>query len=593
MTKRWIIAPAAPSAVPLAATLVLPVPLAQVLISRGFGDVESAQCFLNPQLRQLSDPFELRDMAAAVDRILAAIERNERIVIYGDYDVDGVTSAALLWRVLRAAGATVENFLPHRMDEGYGLSADGIARCLREYNPNLLIAVDCGTSSVDEIAELRKHGVEVIVLDHHEPLEKLPDCVALVNPKIAGGASYPPESGEKHGQDIHASCLASVGVSFKLAHALQKRGRERELAWANNLDLREHLDLVALGTVADVVPLTGENRILTRAGLERLAISNKVGLRALMDIADVPDEVTPYHIGFRIGPRLNAAGRIGDAMAALELLLTEDRARASELAKFLNDHNAERQRIEEQMLREGLEMARAEADLEHERVLVLAKEGWHIGIIGIVASRVMQEFYRPTVIIGITGGVGKGSCRSITGFSMVGALSECAPLLERFGGHEMAAGLSVKVENIPALQKALNEIAGRTLGDKDLTPSLMIDAEVRLAEMNGEFFDQLKKFKPWGADNPTPLFMVRGVRLRRAPHVVGKGHLKFVVTDGDATLGAIWWGAGACELPTGEFDVAFAPELNNYRGVETVQLKVRDVRAAVGERGAWSEKRTP
>lgn len=586
MNKRWAIAKVEPAqSETLARGLGIPLPLAQVLVNRGFCDVESAQRFLNPQLRQLSDPFELPDMAAAVDRVLAAINGREHIVIYGDYDVDGLTSVALLWWVLRATGATtVGTFLPHRMDEGYGLSADGIARCLREYKsgtagkPDLLIAVDCGTGSIDEIAELRKCGVDVIVLDHHELSSELPDCVALVNPKRST-----PRAPRSHGSLF---ALASIGVSFKLAHALQKRGRERGLAWANDMDLREHLDLVALGTVADMVPLTGENRILTRAGLERLATSNKVGLRALMDVADVPDEVTPYHIGFRIGPRLNAAGRIGDAMAALELLLTEDRARAAELAKFLNDHNAERQRLEERMIREALAMARAEVDMERERVLVLAKEGWHAGVIGIVASRVLQEFYRPTVIIGIGDGMGKGSCRSIAGFSMVRALSECAPLLERFGGHEMAAGLSVKAEKIPALRKALNEIAARTLSDEDLMPRLMIDAEIRLtpdrhsglAGLDARFFDLLKKFEPCGMDNPSPLFMVHGVRLRGTPRVVGKGHLKFSVTDGETMTDAIWWGAGARELPAGEFDVAFAPELNRYMGAETVQLKVKNVK---------------
>lgn len=583
MNKRWAIAEVEPAqSQTLARALDIPVPLAQVLVNRGFRDEESARQFLTPQLRQLSDPFELPDMAAAVDRVLAAIDRRERIIIYGDYDVDGVTSAALLWRVLHAAGATVENFLPHRMAEGYGLSAGGVARCLRECKPDLLIAVDCGTSSVNEIAGLQRQGVDVIVLDHHEPLEQLPQCVGVVNPKRVVAANLVRGGVGEPRKDFAATrpwhALASIGVSFKLAHALQKRGRDQGLAWANDLDLREHLDLVAVGTVADLVPLTGENRILTQTGLERLPTSNKVGLRALMDIADLPDGVTPYHIGFRIGPRLNAAGRVGDAMAALELLLTEDRDRAAELARFLNDHNAERQRIEEQMVREVLAMARAEVDLECERVLVLAKEGWHVGVIGIVASRVLQEFYRPTVIIGIGDGMGKGSCRSIAGFSIIGALSECAPLLDGFGGHEMAGGLSVKAEKIPALREALNKIAARTLGDEDLTPRVMIDAEVRLADLDSGFFEQLKKFEPFGMGNPAPLFVVRKVRLRGAPRAVGKGHLKFFVTDGETRTEAIWWGAGACELPMGEFDVAFAPELNEYRGAETAQLNVKDVR---------------
>ena len=565
MTKRWVVAEPEPAlAQPLAAALHIPMPLAQVLVNRGFRDVESAQKFLNPQLRQLTDPFELPDMTAAVDRILAAISKHERIVIYGDYDVDGVTSSALLLRVLRAAGATVENFLPHRMDEGYGLSRDGIVRCLKEHQPQLLIAVDCGTSSVHEIADLKKHGVDTIVLDHHEPPEKLPECVALVNPK---------RTSERLRSDASPEPLASVGVVFKLAHALFKR--ERRLT--ETIDLREHLDLVAVGTVADIVPLTGENRILVKAGLERLPRTQKVGLRALMDIADVPEVVAPYHIGFRIGPRLNAAGRLGDARAALELLLTDDRGRAAELAKLLNDHNAERRRVEERIAEEALEMARAIAD---DRVLVLAKEGWHVGVIGIVASRVLQEFYRPTVIIGIDNGIGKGSCRSVSGFSIVAALAKCAPLLEKFGGHEMAAGLSVKADKIPELRRALNKIAAEMLKDEDLSPRVPVDAVVKLDDMDDNFFKQLARFEPCGPDNPTPVFAVKGVRLRGAPCVVGKRHLRFNVTDGKMTVQAIWWEQGGFEFLEGGLDVAFNAELHEYRDVESVQLKVKDVRAA-------------
>ena len=269
MNKRWVIAEPKPALVEtLARELRIPPALAQVLVNRGFQDAESAEKFLNPQLRHLTDPFELPDMAAAVDRILSGIEQKQRIVIYGDYDVDGVTSSALLIRVLRAAGATVENFLPHRMDEGYGLSKEGVARCLKELEPELLVAVDCGTSSASEIADLKRHKVETIVLDHHEPPKELPECVALVNPKIVGRASRPtgePRAGNT-GDDARATDLASVGVSFKFAHALQKRARERGLRWAEEFDLRDHLDLVAVGTVADIVPLTGENRILVKAG---------------------------------------------------------------------------------------------------------------------------------------------------------------------------------------------------------------------------------------------------------------------------------------------------------------------------------------
>lgn len=579
MTKRWVIAQPEPAQTQkIARALRLPEPLAQALVNRGFADAESARCFLHPQLRRLRDPFELPDMARAVERLRAALAAKERIVIYGDYDVDGLTSSALLTRVLGDAGAPASNFLPHRMDEGYGLSADGLARCLKEHKPDLLIAVDCGTSSVPEIAELKRHGVDTIVLDHHEPPDSLPECVALVNPKRAKSAVEAAVPGghpcARAAGTAATTPLASVGVTFKLAHALLKRDR----GLADAIDLRDHLDLVAIGTVADVVPLTGENRILVKAGLERLARTRKAGLRALMDIAAVPDDVNSYHIGFRIGPRLNAAGRLADARAALELLLTDDPAKAGQLAKLLNDHNAERQRIEERIVEEALAMAR---EFEADRVLVLAREGWHVGVIGIVAARVLQEFYRPTVIIGIEDGMGKGSCRSISGFSIVEALSKCAPLLEKFGGHEMAAGLSLKAGKLDELRRALNEIAAATLKPEDLRPKLFVDAEIRLDELDDDFFAQLSRFEPCGQDNPPPVFAVRGVSVRGSPRVVGKNHLKFSVTDGETTLQAIWWGMGDRQLPKGRLDVAFAPELNEYGGVETVQLKVKDVRSAV------------
>jgi single-stranded-DNA-specific exonuclease len=558
--KRWVIAKPEPAlAETLAHDLHLALPITQVLINRGYRTAEAASSFLNPQLRQLGDPFDLPDMDAAVDRILAAIANKERIVIYGDYDVDGVTSSALLQRVLQVAGATVANFLPQRAEEGYGLSQDGITRCLKKHKPQLLIAVDCGTSSVREIADLQKHDVDTIVLDHHEPPGELPKCIALVNPKRIAGSPL--------------GVLASVGVAFKLAHALLKR--EKQLA--ERIDLRDHLDLVAVGTIADIVPLTGENRILVRAGLDRLPQTQKIGLRALMEIADVPDKVNPYHIGFRMGPRLNAAGRLADAMAALELLLTNDAARAAELAKLLNEQNAKRQGIEGQITEEAIAMARAHSG---DRVLVLAKEGWHVGVIGIVASRVLQAFHRPTVVIGIEEGMGKGSCRSVSGFSIVGALQHCAPLLEKFGGHEMAAGLSVKAGKVDELRETLNEFAGRMLKDDDLLPQVRIDALLRLDDLDADFFEQLERLEPCGTENPTPLFAVEGVHLRGKPRIVGKNHLRFSVTDGDTTVQAIWWGKGDFEFPEGAFDIAFTPELNEYGGRESVQLKVRDARAA-------------
>jgi single-stranded-DNA-specific exonuclease len=388
-----------------------------------------------------------------------------------------------------------------------------------------------------------------------------------VNPKIVAAAV--PAAGTDGPPGTAATTpFASVGVAFKLAHALLKANRH----W--DVDLREHLDLVALGTVADVVPLTGENRILVKAGLEQIARTGKPGLRALMEIAKVPDNVSPYHIGFRLGPRLNAAGRLADAMASLELLLTNDAARAAELAKRLHEHNAHRQQIEEKIVEQALAQAREQAGA---RVLVLSNPDWHIGVIGIVASRVLQEFYRPTVVIGADG---KGSCRSIAGFSMVGALSECASLLVRFGGHEMAAGLAVREENVPVLFRQLNAIAARTLSEEMLTPPVAIDAVVRLAELDAELFAGLEKCEPCGPENPTPVFAVENVVVRGTPRVLKAKHLKFPVTDGETTVGAIWFGGGGVALPSGAMDVAFTAELDEFRGEPAVQLRVRDVRAA-------------
>ncbi len=560
MPKRWVIAEPDPVlSGTLAGALGMPLALAQALINRGFTDVDSARRYLQPQLRDLADPFLLPGMAAATDRIQHALSRREKTVIYGDYDVDGITASAMLQSVLSRAGGVVSNFLPHRMDEGYGLTEDALARCARDHRPGLLIAVDCGTGSVKEIAELRRQGIAVIVVDHHEPGEALPDAVALVNPKLAERATTE---------------FASVGLAFKLCHALLKR----DAALAGQIDMREYLDLVAIGTVADVVPLTGENRILTRAGLKKVPDTGRVGLRSLMNLAGVRGDVTPYDVGFMIGPRLNAAGRLGDAMAALELLLTADEQRAGELAQVLHDHNAERQQVEKRMLEEALAMA-SERDLTRERVLVLAKEGWHPGVVGIVASRVQSAFSRPAVVIGVEDGVGKGSCRSVSGFSVVDALRHCDALLERCGGHDMAAGLTVKAGNVEALRAALNDYAKDRLSDEDLAPRLRVDAWVRLADLGDDFLAGMEKFEPCGPSNPSLVFGARGVHLAGPLRVLKQKHLRFPVTDGAETLDAVWWRPGALELPGKVFDIAFSPEINEYQGVESVRLNVRDVRA--------------
>lgn len=554
---RWIIAPVDPAADALARSLALPAALAQTLVNRGLHDPASAREFLHPRLQRLGDPFALPAMTAAVARLQTALCQGEPIVLYGDYDVDGVTSCALLARVLTAAGAAVHTFLPQRLAEGYGLSAAGLTRCCREHAPRLLVAVDCGTTAVAEIADLQSRGVDVIVLDHHEPQAERPACVALVNPKCQAAA----------GRE-----LASVGVAFKLAHALLKHDR----TLAGKIDLRDHLDLVALGTVADLVPLVGDNRILVKTGLERLAQTDKIGLRALLAVAGITGAVNPGHVGFRLGPRLNAAGRLADARAALELLVTTDAARARELAALLHQHNAQRQQLEERIVAAALAQAQ---QFPADRVLVLADETWHAGVIGIVAQRVVQEFYRPTIVIGTAG---KGSGRSVAGFSLIAALDHGRACLKAYGGHEMAAGLTVTTGQVAALRCALNAYAHQTLGDADLQPRVAVDAIVRLEDLDDEFFRWLAQFEPCGLGNPTPCFVAHRVRLAGSPRLLKEKHLKFHVTDGETTCPAIWWNAGAQTLPSGEFDLAFVPELNEYREAVTIQLRVRAVRCAAG-----------
>ncbi|MDP9291852.1 MAG: single-stranded-DNA-specific exonuclease RecJ, partial [Verrucomicrobiota bacterium] len=417
IAPKWIEPPAAEQAAvkTLAVELGISEFFAALLCRRGFSAPEHARKFLEPKLKSLADPFLLPNMGLAVERILGAIDRGERIVLYGDYDVDGITSLALVTRMLRAFGVEAPAFLPHRMEEGYGLSAEGIVRCIESFQPQLLIALDCGTSSVREIATLCEQGIDVVVLDHHECKTELPNCV-LVNPKI--------------GADFHYLC--SVGVVFKLCHALLKTRPLAEFA------LRKSLDLVALGTVADIVPLVGENRILVRRGLIELAQTESIGLRALMAVAGVKAPVRTGDIGFRLGPRLNAAGRLRTAEDALELLLTENTERARVLATALDTENRERQKVEQTILQQAEEQLRTIFIRDRDAAIVLGDNGWHPGVLGIVASRLSKAHHRPTFVIGFDeNGLGKGSGRSIEGLSLVHALGKCGALLDKFGGHEM------------------------------------------------------------------------------------------------------------------------------------------------------------
>ncbi len=573
MKCRWEIAPPQPLlAERLAADLNLSPLLAQCLLNRGLSEPSAITPYLEPRLKHLADPFLLPNMAAAVDRLFRARANDESLVIFGDYDVDGVTSTALLTETLLALGWKVHHYLPHRMEEGYGLSLDGVENCLKTFPVTLLLAVDCGSTAVDAVAWLRERGVDTLVLDHHQLSSPAPAAVAIVNPRFVGGNGTPP-FGE----------LCSAGLAFKLAHALVKRGRELGLPAATQFDIRPLLDLVALGTIADLVPLTGENRILVSMGLERLRVTTRPGLVALQRVAKIVAAPGTYEVGFQLAPRLNAAGRLEDAEEALLLLLAPDLATAEPIAQNLDSRNRERQKIERGIAEQVIGAVRARFNPETDYVIVEGQLLWHVGVVGIVASRVLQQFYRPTIIVGGDGGEWRGSGRSIAGFDLAAALRECSGLLVRHGGHAMAAGLTIEEKNLDALRVRLNELARRTLKPDELRPALALDAGVPLRDIHLERLEELERLNPLGQGNPPARFVARDVTQARPLQRMGaeKQHLKLWITDGAATHEAVWWGAGReAALPVGRFDLAFTPQINAFNGRRSVQLKVLDWRPA-------------
>jgi single-stranded-DNA-specific exonuclease len=574
MKFRWSPAPPQPLlANKLAAELKISPLLAQCLVNRGHSEASVIQNFLSPRLKNLADPFLLPNMNSAVERLLRARESGEALVIFGDYDVDGVTSTTVLLEVLRSLGWKVDFYLPHRMDEGYGLSQDGVENCLKKFPVTLLLAVDCGSTAVASIAWLKERGVDVIVLDHHQVSSPAPEAVALVNPQLTLDSRL---------QTSDFKELCSAGLAFKLAHALVKRGREIGLPGTVEFDLRPLLDLVALGTIADLVPLVGENRILVSAGLERLSATQRPGLVALKQVAQCPPTLGTYEVGFQLGPRLNAAGRLETAEEALHLLLAQDAAKALPIAQNLDMRNRERQKIERGIAEEVTGAVRAKFNPATDFVIVEGQLLWHIGVVGIVASRVLQEFYRPTIIVGGDGEQWRGSGRSITGFDLAAALRECDDLLIRHGGHAMAAGITIHPDQLDAFRLRINDLARRALKPEDLQPPLRLDAEVGLDEISLASLAELDQLRPTGMGNPMVQFFARGLTHQRPLQRMGadKQHVKLWATDGKVSHEAVWWNGGKESLPVGKFDLAFAPQINEFNGRQAVQLKVLDWRAA-------------
>ena len=534
--------------------------IARLLSRKGFRCAEEVENFLRPRLSSLSDPFLLPQMETAVSRILAALDQHERIVLFGDYDVDGVTSLALLAEMLRAYGGAPELFLPLRMEEGYGLSRESVERCLEQYRPQLLMAVDCGTASVTEIAEFKRRGVDVIVLDHHEPKSALPNCVAILNPKVTQcGMEY----------------LCSVGVGFKLCHALLKT---RPLP---GFDLKSKLDLVALGTVADIVPLRGENRVLVQRGAIEIARTLRIGLRKLMQVAGVRAPILPEDIGYRLGPRLNAAGRLSTAEKSLRLLLTQDEGEAAVLAAELDQQNRERQQVETEIFVAATDKINGEFDPARDAAIVAGARGWHPGVLGIVASRIVRKYHRPAIVIGFDEkGIGKGSGRSIEGLNMVEALNRCADSLDKYGGHEMAAGLAVREENFDRFAERFRSIARELLSEEALQPCLRLDHELAFTEVDVEFLRWHEMLQPFGNGNPQPLFFAREIEPVAPPRVVNEKHLIFRLRQGDRHRRAVYFDGMANQLPPPPWDIAFRIRADEYGGETLVAMQIEAVRQA-------------
>ena len=535
-----------------------------ILANRNIASPADHDSFLDPKLADLADPFEMPNMAAAVERVFAAADRGEKVALYGDYDVDGVTSLTLLKTVLDAYNIAVGTFLPHRINEGYGLSIGGLQRCLAEQSPALLIAVDCGTTSIDEITWLREQGVETVILDHHEPSpDGLPDCCALVNPKAPGP-----------GLSSRFDYLCSAGVVFKLAHAMLK---ERPV---DGFNLRDYLDIVAVGTIADIVPLKEENRILVRRGLLELAHTHNAGLAALAEIAGIDPPYGAQDISFRISPRLNAAGRLDTATAALDLMLCENPKHARELAARLDKQNQQRQELEHKASGEALEAIEKGKAGECSHGIVIADRDWHPGVVGIVASRISRKFHRPTFIISIDEtGVGKGSGRSIEGISLVDVINSGRPHLLSGGGHGMAAGISIHEDNIDSFRNHLNDYVRNTTTPDDLVPRLHIDAECSLKQLRLQILEHYQQLEPFGAANPEPVLLARNVNPTSEPRILKDKHYRFTLQQGNAVCDAIYFNGVENKLPPPPWDVAFAIMRNDFRGRVSLQMNVRAIRA--------------
>ena len=568
-TLLWEAVPCDEAAVaPLAAALGVTPLAARLLCQRGFADAEAAARFLSPSLDQLHDPFRLAGMAEAVDRIEAAVARGERIAIHGDYDADGITATVILRRMIEGMGGQVVHFLPERLADGYGLQAPAIER-LHADNVRLVVSVDCGIRGAAAARRARELGVDLIVTDHHEPEDELPPALAVINPKRAD-CPYPDKD------------LAGVGVALKLVQALCERTGRRQ--W-----LPAFVKMAAIGTLADVVPLLGENRVIASAGLGLLSRGpNKVGLQALIEVAGLAGKrIGSHDVGFLLAPRLNAAGRMASPDIAARLLLENDPARGDQaraLAAQLDEENQRRQAQEQEILAAARKAIESDPDIGARSVLVVAGEGWHRGVIGIVASKLVDAFHRPAVVLSIQDGLAHGSCRSIPAFDMLAALVACHGHLARYGGHRSAAGLMLEASGVKAFRAALQQYADDRLGPDDLRPRLRVDAALGFGQINGRLVEELGRFEPFGLGNPRPVFSAGPVEIVDGPRRVKERHLKLAVRQQGRVFRMMAWRAAERERELAEnrsaLEVAFSLTQNTFNGDTFTELTLADARAA-------------
>lgn len=563
MKKRWKVKPEDKKLQDVLGKGLNILPLtAQLLINRGFVDCDKAFSFLRPELKSLHDPFLLKDMDRAVNRLFEAVSKREKIAVYGDYDVDGTTSTALLFLFFREIGVDIECYIPDRKTEGYGLNADAVKR-LALRGVKVMVTVDCGSSNYEETALANSLGMDVIISDHHEVPEKVPPAYALLNPKQKD-CLFPFKG------------LAGVGVAFNLLMAL--RAHLREAGWfkAEPPNLKKYLDLVSIGTIADIVPLVDENRVLVSYGLRELENTARPGLAALKEVSGIkPGKLSSESVAYQLAPRINAAGRLKNAATAFRLLITEDSAEAATLAGILNKENVARQALEEEILNEAVSML---GDGTADRGIVLASAGWHPGVIGIVASRLVERYSKPVVMIALDGETGKGSARGIRSFDMLEGLRACSKHLDRFGGHKAAAGLSLSKDKLEAFRNDFVRYANEAIGDDDLIPEITLDAEVSLDEVDKRLVREIEGLAPFGSANREPVLCLTQAHIIRT-EVVGAKHLRFKVKQKGCARSGIGFNLAGLHPMEGQgYSLAFSPYLDDWQGSRDLKLRIKDVR---------------